>query len=200
MSNPHVVLIGDSIFDNATYVPGGPAVIDHLNLALPTHWQATLVAHDGDVVANVFDQLKALPDSVSHLVVSIGGNDALTALDMMNAPATSVMSALGSLTTIRQNFQLAYAAMLRSVLSRNIRTAVCTIYDSVPGLPSELQTALCIFNDAIIREASLAGIPVIDLRIVCAEKGDYSEISPIEPSATGGKKIADAIIRWLQPF
>jgi hypothetical protein len=26
----HVVLLGDSIFDNGRYVPGGPAVIDHL--------------------------------------------------------------------------------------------------------------------------------------------------------------------------
>jgi len=27
---PHVVLLGDSIFDNAAYAAGGPAVIDHL--------------------------------------------------------------------------------------------------------------------------------------------------------------------------
>ena len=30
----HLVLLGDSIFDNAAYVEGGPAVIDHVRLAL----------------------------------------------------------------------------------------------------------------------------------------------------------------------
>ena len=31
----HVVLLGDSIFDNGRYVPGGPSVIEHLRKALP---------------------------------------------------------------------------------------------------------------------------------------------------------------------
>jgi hypothetical protein len=34
-------------------------------------------------------------------------------------------------------------------------------------------------------------IDVIDLRLVCTEASDYA--NPIEPSGTGGKKIADAI-------
>jgi hypothetical protein len=40
----HVVLLGDSIFDNARYVPGRPAVIEQVRQALPRHWQATLLA------------------------------------------------------------------------------------------------------------------------------------------------------------
>ncbi len=31
----HIVLLGDSIFDNARYVPGGPSVIEHLRRGLP---------------------------------------------------------------------------------------------------------------------------------------------------------------------
>ena len=31
----HVVLLGDSIFDNASYVPGRPAVIDQMRTSLP---------------------------------------------------------------------------------------------------------------------------------------------------------------------
>jgi hypothetical protein len=44
----HVVLLGDSIFDNATYVPGELPVIDQLRQNLPKGWQATLAAVDGD--------------------------------------------------------------------------------------------------------------------------------------------------------
>ena len=36
----HVVLLGDSIFDNGRYVPGEPAVIDQLRSALPKGWTA----------------------------------------------------------------------------------------------------------------------------------------------------------------
>jgi hypothetical protein len=35
------------------------------------------------------------------------------------------------------------------------------------------------------------GISLIDLRLICAEDGDYA--NPIEPSALGGAKIARAI-------
>ena len=74
--------------------------------------------------------------------------------------------------------------------------AVCTIYDSVPNLSPELKTALCIFNDSIVREANAVRVPVIDLRIICTDASDYSELSPIEPSGQGGGKIAKAIAEW----
>lgn len=35
--------------------------------------------------------------------------------------------------------------------------------------------------------------PVIDLRLVCDQEADYSPLSPIEPSVTGGSKIARVI-------
>jgi hypothetical protein len=56
--------------------------------------------------------------------------------------------------------------------------------------------ALTIFNDVIIKEAFKAGIPLIDLRLVCNEDADYS--NPIEPSIAGGKKIAEVIIKTIR--
>jgi hypothetical protein len=197
MSTLHLALIGDSIFDNAIYVPDGPAVIDHVRNLLPPPWQATLVAHDGDVVADVSGQIPNIPQEASHLVVSIGGNDALQSMEIMSLPASTVMFALGHLTEVRCQFQRSYRAMLCQLLELQRPTAVCTIYDAVPGLTPELQTALCIFNDTIVREAAFVQVPVIDLRMVCTESADYSEISPIEPSGEGGRKIAQAIARWI---
>jgi len=43
----HIVLLGDSIFDNQPYVAPGRATIDALSARLPAGWQATLVARDG---------------------------------------------------------------------------------------------------------------------------------------------------------
>jgi len=58
-------------------------------------------------------------------------------------------------------------------------------------------TGLCLFNDAILREAFRVGVPVLDLRLVCTEAADYARSSPIEPSVVGGGKIARAISRLV---
>ena len=195
----HVALLGDSIFDNAIYVPDGPSVIQHLQALLAPGGQATLVAHDGDVVADVAGQLSRVPVEATHLVLSIGGNDALSSIGLLSEPATSVHDAMGFLAGIRHEFQRGYRSMLWQVLSLRRPLAVCTIYDAVPGLSRELHTALALFNDTIAREALAARVPIIDLRHLCAEPGDYSAISPIEPSAQGGGKIAKAIADWLEP-
>jgi len=193
----HLVLLGDSIFDNAIYVPDGPAVIDHVRRLAPSDWRATLVAQDGDVVDDVFGQVERVPQDATHLVISIGGNNALQATEVLSRPATNVGTAVDDLTEIRRDFQRGYRAMLWRVLSLDLPLAVCTIYDAVPGLSSQMQTALCIFNDTITREAMAMQVPVIDIRHLCHEAADYSEISPIEPSAQGGGKIARAIAGLL---
>ncbi|MBE7459614.1 MAG: SGNH/GDSL hydrolase family protein [Zoogloeaceae bacterium] len=198
MTRHHVVLLGDSIFDNAAYVPNGPAVIDHLRQILLPEGRATLLARDGDVVGDIADQLLDLPPDVTHLVLSVGGNDALAVADVGSFPAGTVNDALRHLTRIRLEFLTAYRKMLRRLIDLELPLAVCTIYEAIPGLTEELQTALCVFNDSIIREALAARLPIIDLRAVCTEAGDYSGISPIEPSGQGGRKIAQAIREWIK--
>ena len=53
------------------------------------------------------------------------------------------------------------------------------------------------FNDVILREAAGHQLPVLDLRLVCTDAADYAAVSPIEPSAAGGAKIAAAIARLV---
>ena len=199
MNQSHLVLLGDSIFDNAVYVPGGPAVIDHMNHMLPRGWKSTLLARDGDMVADMTGQFSKTPPDATHLVISIGGNDALETTGVLGMPVTSMGDALRRLTEIRRSFQRRYRAMLQKALALELPLAVCTIYDSVPGLSGELQTALCLFNDTITQEAMAARTSVIDLRRFCTESADYSAVSPIEPSAQGGHKIAGAIAEWAFP-
>ncbi len=71
----HIVLLGDSIFDNA-YVAGGPDVVRQERDILPG-WHATLQARDGALIAELAKQLQRVPADPSHLVVSVGGNEAL---------------------------------------------------------------------------------------------------------------------------
>ena len=189
----HVVLLGDSIFDNASYVSGGPAVVDQLRERLPRGWKASLAAADGAVTQSVADQLRRLPGDATHLFVSIGGNDALQhggMLDEIHRPAGEVFTAL---TEMQQTFRHDYKEMLRAVVALGKPAAVCTVYDAVPGLVSEAVTLLSLFNDVILREAARERLPVLDLRLICDEVRDYSNVSPIEPSEQGGLKIAQRI-------
>jgi hypothetical protein len=52
-------------------------------------------------------------------------------------------------------------------------------------------TALTVFNDCIIRAAFTNGLPLLDLRLICNDEGDYA--NPIEPSVQGGAKICEVI-------
>jgi hypothetical protein len=191
---PHLILLGDSIFDNAAYVAGGPAVIVQVRQSLPAGWQATLLAVDGDTTAGALHQIQRLPNDTTHLVLSVGGNDALNCLPQLEAPATSLKHGLVALTRIKSEFKVGYRELMKSLLGLNKPTMICTIYDKIPGLPPELVTALGVFNDVILREAIRHGLPVLDLRIVCTEPGDYSLVSPIEPSSQGGAKIASGLV------
>ena len=75
---------------------------------------------------------------------------------------------------------------------------VCTIYNG-NFADEEFQTmariVAAVFDDAILRVSREKGLRTIDLRLVCTRPEDYA--NPIEPSSTGGRKIADAIWRII---
>lgn len=190
----HIVLLGDSIFDNARYVPDRPPVIEQVRRSLPVGWRASLLAVDGHVVLDVIDQLSELPSDATHLFVSAGGNDALSASFMLNDPCGTIADALERLRDTQDNFRQEYVRMLEALHAVQKPVAVCTVYDSLPNDWKTACTALALFNDVIFREAIRTGLPVIDLRLICTRPEDYSDLSPIEPSASGGSKIARTIV------
>ncbi len=193
----HIVLLGDSIFDNGVYVPGEPDVVKQLQSVLPNGWSATLCAVDGAVTRSVAAQLARLPSDASHLVVSVGGNDALGESHLLSSGVRVVAEAVSLLAEAQERFARNYVEMLRSVLAMELPTAVCTIYDTPSDAPNHrvIRTALALFNDVITRAAFSEGLPLIDLRLICSDDDDYA--NPIEPSAKGGEKIAGAIARLI---
>jgi hypothetical protein len=190
----HLVLLGDSIFDNRAYVGGGPAVIDQVRGIVPASWMVSLLAVDGDTSVQVSDQLVGLPSDCTHIVLSAGGNDAIGCLDLMGSTVSNVMGALGLLSKMLQVFDKNYSALITEVLALQKPLLVCTIYDSVPGLVEPLRVALALFNDIILRQAIAYGVPVLDLRMICTDPEDYSVESPIEPSSHGGAKLVDRMV------
>ncbi|MDB4976824.1 MAG: hypothetical protein JWN48_5165 [Myxococcaceae bacterium] len=193
----HIALLGDSIFDNASYTRGAPDVVTHLARLLPKPWRASLLAVDGATVPRLGAQLERVEPSVSHLVISVGGNDALQNIDMLNMRVSSTRQALLLFEQRIERFEREYRRAIVQALGLSRPTTLCTIYNgNLPaGEADAARMALMMFNDVIARVAYEQGLDLIELRLVCTEPGDYA--NPIEPSDQGGAKIARAVASAL---
>jgi hypothetical protein len=193
----HVALLGDSIFDNKTYTRGEPDVISHLRAFLPAPWRASLLAVDGSRCRDLAQQLMQVTPDVTRVVISIGGNDVIQQADILNLPVSSTLEALRLFGERAAAFEVDYRAAIRQALVLKRPINVCTIYNGNLGEREApiARVGLMPFNDVIVRVAHEHRLPIIDLRLVCTEPSDYA--NPIEPSGSGGRKIALAIATSL---
>lgn len=191
----HVILIGDSILDNGTYTRGGPDVVTQVRGLLPHGWKVTLLAEDGSRTHHIANQIGRVPKDATDLVLSVGGNDVLMHMGILESPATKMSQSIATLADIAADFEAQYRSVVSTCLETGLRLAVCTVYNgSFEDRPFQriASTMLTVFNDAIIRVAIEHALPVIDLRAVCVDAEDYA--NPIEPSSVGGAKIARVIV------
>ena len=184
--HPHIVLLGDSVFDNAAYTGGAPDVVTHLRGLLPARWRATLCAVDGAATRSLALQLECVPGDASHLVISIGGNDAVENADLLSMCVTSSAQALGAFANRLASFEQAYQDAVRKAMALGLPTIVCTIYNGAlePERASIARVGVALFDDVIVRTATSLGLDVLELRHICTEPEDYA--NPIEPSGEGG--------------
>lgn len=199
-----VVLLGDSIFDNGAYVRSDePDVPNQLREKLrDPDWRVEMRAVDGDRATDVPRQLQRSPVAPPCIyVLSVGGNDALdNAHLLVDETQRSFAATMLLLYELRERFRENYTETLDCIVQRGQPLIACTIYNGnfpQPELSKATEAALSAFNDVIVEEALRRRLDLIDLRSVCDCPEDYA--NPIEPSAIGGAKIADAIIRIVAP-
>ncbi len=189
----HLVLFGDSVFDNKSYVGSGLSVIEHLRAIMPADWTATLCAVDGNTTQGISQQIRKVPADTISLFVSVGGNDALPNMSLLSDMTIPGPLLLDKLSEIADTFSTNYSAAISSICELHKPTFLCTIYHGnfERSIARAAKTAVGILNDIIYSVANEKRLAVIDLRRICTQTGDYA--NPIEPSAEGGKKIARAI-------
>ena len=207
----HIILAGDSVFDNRSYVKEGePDVRDQLADLLADGDKATLIAEDGAICEDLPQQLDKIPKDATHLFISIGGNDALMHIDSFAEAVSNIGEAFDSFNERMEDFEKEYIKMLNNVNKHRLKTTLCTIYNpffehseldriiymlpsnsNIKKLQKRAITALPIFNNIIFQEAFNFGSAVMDLRLIFNDKADYA--NPIEPSAIGGMKMASII-------
>ena len=199
----NLILLGDSIFDNGAYVdPGQSDVTVQLTRKLqPLGWTLDMRAVDGHMVSDVEYQLTQKPvNPPGMFVLSVGGNDALEHLDMVQdlTADKSVAEVLVNFSHVRKEFRKIYTKLLDRILEHEQPLAVCTIYNPKfpePDVQILAETGLSFFNDVITEEALRRHLSIIDLRDVCSHSLAFA--NPIEPSEVGGDLITNAIIALL---
>ena len=196
----HIALVGDSVLDNGAYVHGGLDVSTHLRLLAPKGTEVTLCAVDGSKTTDIPRQVASIPKDATYVVLSVGGNDALGRTDVLTRKSATAIGVFEYLAAVVEDFEAKYRAAVRALTALGMPVLLCTIYNG--NLPSEMvsaaRTALAVFNDRIYQVAGELSAPVLDLRRVCTQPSDY--VNLIEPSASGGKKIAASILdAWRRP-
>lgn len=199
-----VLVCGDSILDNAPYVgPLGRSLKSHLEAFLEG-WAIDFRAVDGATCADVSArQLGAGSDGCDALALSVGGNDALGNIHLLeDRQERRLFDFALMLADIQAAFRADYLQVLRAAEGHAPELLALTIYRPrfhLDGLPAELQRAadalLSLFNDVIQEEAGARGHQILDLRRICVSDAHFA--NPIEPSDFGGREIALAIERWL---
>ena len=68
----HVILLGDSVFDNGAYIGRDPDVRQQVEQISSQGLKATLRARDGAVISEIGNQLRGLPPiDATHLIISV---------------------------------------------------------------------------------------------------------------------------------
>lgn len=197
---PTLLLFGDSVIDNGAYLPpGAPDVAAQVQAAL-ADWTVIAKAVDGDVSTDVVAQADTFAGRADAAFLSVGGNDALGALDLLVDPAPLTFAQVMEIVhPVREDFRSKYRAALGAVLKRTARLLVATIYNPAfemdeAALQIPAEAALSAYNDVIQQEALARGCGVLELRTLFSEPADYA--NPIEPSAAGGAKITQRVAAW----
>lgn len=194
MTHPILALFGDSILDNAPYTGPEPDTTAHLERLLGEAWAVRRFATDGATMRDVAGQLRRLRDQAAIAVLSVGGNDAIEHVGILEQPTLSSGMVLEQLDAIAAGFQKEYEAVVRAVAERANRVVLCTIYEvqlEPPVFTKRVRVPLGVLNDRILRTAASLGLDALELRSVCTEPSDF--VQQIEPSPQGAEKIANAI-------
>jgi len=204
MAKKRIILLGDSIIDNGGYVrPGEADVAKQLQALLPQ--QAIIKrAVDGAVCADVLGSQTANLESTDRIILSAGGNDALQHIDLLDAATvTTAKQVLLRLAAIRADFRRTYASLLDRLVTIRAPVLVLTVYNPCfdgHGMDATYQQAaegaISLFDDVIQLEARRRSFKVLELRTLFTSPADYA--NPIEPSALGGAKLAQAISAWVK--
>lgn len=182
-NNNTVILMGDSVLNNANYVSSGNSVYDYLKKKLN---KVINLAKDGATISDLYTQLDKIPvdlnNTDTYIFISAGGND--------------ILNKRTELTTneIRRLFDT-YMDFLKALRVKLGSTKINIINLYLPTNPrfQSYKTSIDQWNQLINQYSNKIGemYNVVDLHSLLTTPEDF--VYDIEPSESASNKIANLI-------
>lgn len=185
----NIVLLGDSILNNSVYTLPKSSVPSLISQQLEKSPEKTLynLAKDGATINDCINQLDAFPFELNNtetsIFISAGGND------ILNGRRTETEK-IGELFAKYMDF-------IESVKKRLNKTNIVLLKLYYPVKPSYkiYYPAVTQWNQLLVDNSSTVGYNLLETDKLVVLEEDI--VYDIEPSAKGGKKIADAIVSFI---
>lgn len=185
----NIVLLGDSILNNSVYTLPKSSVPSLISQQLEKSPEKTLynLAKDGATINDCVNQLDAFPFELNNtetsVFISAGGND------ILNGRRTE--------TEKIDKLFAKYMDFIESVKKRLNKTNIVLLKLYYPVKPSYkiYYPAVTQWNQLLVDNSSTVGYSLLETDKLVVLEEDI--VYDIEPSAKGGKKIADAIVSFI---
>ena len=175
-----IILMGDSVLNNANYVPEGKSVYDSLKTKLSN---VINIAKDGATISDLYGQLDKIPvdlnNSNTYIFISAGGNDILNKRSDLSDTEISKLF----------NSYMEFLNALKTKLG-SVNVNIMNLY--LPANPryQSYKPSINQWNQLIEASSSNIGetYNVIDLYTLLTSPNDF--VYDIEPSESASDKIA----------
>lgn len=180
--NKQIILLGDSILNNSNYVDTKDTVLYQLQkLFNNSNNNIIMKAEDNAKLVNLDSQYSSLLEynnSDTYIIISIGGNDIL-----------SLTNKTSQLSKLMNEYKEEITLLHSKIPKANI--LLVNLYYPIDTRFSIYKNFITKWNQFI----SGMGYPVVHLDTLLVNKNDI--VSSIEPSPSGSKKIAQAILKAI---
>ena len=179
----NIVLLGDSVFKNNSYVPSNKS-IEYLlkeNVTIPS----LVLAEDGAIIYDLMNQYNTMPKELNtpttRLYISVGGNDLLAVYENIS---TNTMDPLNSVWNL-------YSDTIQTLIKSTQCTIVLTdIYFVTDPEYNKYTPIVEQWNANLYEFAATYKLAVFKISDLLTKPSDFT--NSIEPSATGSVKIVNS--------
>jgi hypothetical protein len=190
-----IVLLGDSILKNNSYVPDGKAVdniLEERSLKNDKNIELYSLAENNSKIVDVYSQINKIPLDINNkstiIFLSSGGNDILSFyVDQQGDPTDT-----GFLNTMLA----AYKKLIKSIQTRMdlCQIVLLDIYYPTSKQFAQYKPILEKWNSLIADYARENSFGLLQISQVVTSDDDFT--LGIEPSEKGGEKIAQSILDY----
>lgn len=172
------VLLGDSIFENSSYVLNRESVGEKIKKEM----NVKILAKDGARIRDIMEQSKKIEDDDTHIFISIGGNDILEELFYKKG---------GDLNRIWREYENEIMELKERV---NGEIVLVDIYFITEMKYRRMHKYIHKWNKKIEEFGEREGMKVYKISKLLKKDSDFTH--GIEPSKIGGEKLANGIIEF----